>query len=72
MASILRRAKAPGGHGALIDARILAEVYLQLKGGREQRLAFDAGEAASTDAAVLRPVAVYAPRAARQRRCRRG
>lgn len=33
--------KGPGGHGALIDARILAEVYLQLKGGREQRLAFD-------------------------------
>lgn len=33
--------KAAGGHGALVDARILAEVYLQLKGGREQRLAFD-------------------------------
>lgn len=33
--------KGPGGHGALIDARILAEVYLQLQGGREQRLAFD-------------------------------
>jgi DNA polymerase-3 subunit epsilon len=48
--------KGPGGHGALVDARILAEVYLQLKGGREQRLAFDAGEAASERAAVLRPV----------------
>ncbi len=34
--------KAAGGHGALVDARILAEVYLQLKGGREQRLAFEA------------------------------
>jgi DNA polymerase III subunit epsilon len=33
--------KGAGGHGALVDARILAEVYLQLKGGREQRLAFD-------------------------------
>lgn len=32
--------KGPGGHGALIDAKILAEVYLQLKGGREQRLDF--------------------------------
>lgn len=32
--------KGAGGHGALIDARILAEVYLQLKGGREQRLDF--------------------------------
>jgi DNA polymerase III subunit epsilon len=48
--------KGPGGHGALVDARILAEVYLQLKGGREQRLVFDAGEAASDNAAVLRPV----------------
>ncbi len=34
--------KGPGGHGALIDARILAEVYLQLRGGREQRLVFEA------------------------------
>jgi DNA polymerase-3 subunit epsilon len=34
--------KGAGGHGALIDARILAEVYLQLQGGREQRLAFEA------------------------------
>jgi DNA polymerase III subunit epsilon len=48
--------KGPGGHGALVDSRILAEVYLQLRGGREQRLAFDAGEAATADAAVLRPV----------------
>lgn len=37
--------KGPGGHGALVDARILAEVYLQLRGGREQRLAFDVEEA---------------------------
>ena len=48
--------KSAGGHGALIDSRILAEVYLHLKGGREQRLAFDAGEAAAESAAVLRPV----------------
>lgn len=46
--------KGPGGHGALIDARILAEVYLQLKGGREQRLAFDAGEAPGERTAILR------------------
>jgi DNA polymerase-3 subunit epsilon len=38
--------KGAGGHGALVDARILAEVYLQLKGGREQRLAFDIAAAA--------------------------
>lgn len=36
--------KGAGGHGALLDSRILAEVYLHLKGGREQRLAFDVGE----------------------------
>jgi len=48
--------KGAGGHGALVDSRILAEVYLHLKGGREQRLAFDAGEAASDNAAVLRPI----------------
>ncbi|HWA01336.1 MAG TPA: DNA polymerase III subunit epsilon [Caulobacterales bacterium] len=33
--------KGPGGHGALVDAKILAEVYLQLKGGREQKLMFE-------------------------------
>ena len=38
--------KSAGGHGALLDARILAEVYLQLKGGREQRLAFDVAASA--------------------------
>jgi DNA polymerase-3 subunit epsilon len=48
--------KGAGGHGALIDARILAEVYLQLKGGREQRLAFDVEEATTESAAILRPV----------------
>lgn len=48
--------KGPGGHGALIDARILAEVYLQLKGGREQRLAFDVGEAATAADVATEPV----------------
>jgi DNA polymerase-3 subunit epsilon len=48
--------KGAGGHGALVDARILAEVYLQLKGGREQRLAFDGGEAEVQNAAILRPI----------------
>jgi DNA polymerase-3 subunit epsilon len=36
----LAKRKGAGGHGALIDARMLAEVYLQLKGGRERSLAF--------------------------------
>lgn len=48
--------KGPGGHGALIDSRILAEVYLHLRGGREQQLVFDAGEAGAANAAVLRPI----------------
>jgi len=55
--------KGLGGHGALVDARILAEVYLQLQGGREQRLAFDmeANAAASAEQGAI----AYAPRAPR-------
>ena len=37
----LEKRKGAGGHGALLDARMLAEVYLQLKGGRERKLALD-------------------------------
>ena len=37
----LDKRKSAGGHGALLDARMLAEVYLQLKGGRERKLALD-------------------------------
>lgn len=48
--------KGPGGHGALIDSRILAEVYLHLKGGREQRLAFDVEDVVTADAAILTPI----------------
>ena len=47
--------KGAGGHGALVDARILAEVYLQLQGGREQRLVFDV-EAATTATAEQGPI----------------
>ncbi|MES1200992.1 MAG: DNA polymerase III subunit epsilon [Pseudomonadota bacterium] len=32
--------KGAGGHGALLDSRMLAEIYLELKGGREQRFDF--------------------------------
>ncbi len=48
--------KGPGGHGALVDARILAEVYLQLKGGREQRLAFDVGDTSAPADVAAAPV----------------
>lgn len=48
--------KGAGGHGALVDARILAEVYLQLKGGREQRLVFEDEVVATETAASARPI----------------
>jgi DNA polymerase-3 subunit epsilon len=32
--------KGAGGHGALLDAQMLAEIYIELQGGREQSLAF--------------------------------
>jgi DNA polymerase-3 subunit epsilon len=51
--------KGAGGHGALVDAKILARVYLELKGGREQSLAFDAPttEEAATPGSIF-----FAPR----------
>jgi DNA polymerase-3 subunit epsilon len=55
--------KGPGGHGALVDARILAEVYLQLRGGREQRLAFESEVTVSTS--VDAAPALFTPRAQR-------
>ncbi|MFP4518321.1 MAG: DNA polymerase III subunit epsilon [Oceanicaulis sp.] len=45
-------------HGALIDAYLLAEVYLELNGGREQGLGFIASGGASE-------AVVYTPRPAR-------
>jgi DNA polymerase-3 subunit epsilon len=55
--------KAAGGHGALVDARILAEVYLQLKGGREQRLAFEA--TVEAEAAGVLVAVEFVPRPSR-------
>ncbi len=37
-------------HGALLDARLLADVYLELKGGRQTGLGLDADLATSADA----------------------
>jgi DNA polymerase III subunit epsilon len=54
-------------HGALKDSLLLAEVYLQLKGGRERRLSFldpakqDAQEA-TPKSGVLEATGVTAPR----------
>jgi len=53
--------KGPGGHGALVDAKILAEVYLQLKGGREQKLIFESETVAAVSAAGAQPI-IFTPR----------
>lgn len=53
--------KSAGGHGALVDARILAEVYLHLRGGREQRLALEPEQSLSQEPGVARAVA-FTPR----------
>jgi len=47
-------------HGALVDAKLLAAVYLELKGGRERRLALGGGVIATAVAAVAR--VAYGPR----------
>lgn len=47
-------------HGALIDARLLAEVYLELKGGRERRL--ELGASAMVASAVVASRAAYGAR----------
>lgn len=47
--------KGPGGHGALLDAQMLAEIYVELQGGREQTLAFMQVESAKAiDAPLVR------------------
>jgi len=43
-------------HGALLDARLLAAVYLELKGGRERALDFAAVAAGETAPIFVRPV----------------
>ncbi|WP_288758127.1 DNA polymerase III subunit epsilon [uncultured Brevundimonas sp.] len=47
-------------HGALIDARLLAEVYLELKGGKERVLDLTSARPGSVGAAVA--AATHAPR----------
>src|SRR6201991_4629289 len=50
-------------HGALIDAKLLAAVYLELKGGRERRLDLSVGGAVSgAVAAVARAIYGARPR----------
>ena len=47
-------------HGALIDAKLLAAVYLELKGGRERRLDLTAADTGGAVTTVAR--AEYGPR----------
>lgn len=54
--------KGAGGHGALLDARILSEVYLELRGGREQRLDFGLAQTTTTGEAAPVAVVRHAPR----------
>jgi DNA polymerase-3 subunit epsilon len=42
-------------HGALVDTRLLARVYLELMGGRERKLNLDAAASAVADAPSTRP-----------------
>jgi DNA polymerase-3 subunit epsilon len=48
-------------HGALIDARLLAEVYLELKGGKERRLDLSSARSVATQAAAA-AAGGYGPR----------
>jgi len=48
-------------HGALLDAELLAEVYLELKGGRQAGLTFDAGRP-ETDTGSANSTAAHAQR----------
>lgn len=58
--------KNAGGHGALLDARMLAEIYIGLQGGREQTLGFITEAAAAVeDAAVSAALSAWPRRAAR-------
>ncbi|TNE33417.1 MAG: DNA polymerase III subunit epsilon [Alphaproteobacteria bacterium] len=52
-------------HGALLDAELLAEVYLELVGGRQQGLSFGsgAGDDISKAEAEFRPPRAHAPSA---------
>ena len=48
-------------HGALIDARLLADVYLELRGGKERGLDF-APAAVATAVALAKQAVAYGPR----------
>jgi len=56
-------ASARGKHGALLGAELLAEVYLELIGGRQPDLTLDAAADAGGEAAASRPLRPPRPHA---------
>jgi DNA polymerase-3 subunit epsilon len=48
-------------HGALVDARLLAAVYIELHGGKERRLDLTQAKAAAPSSAAIEQ-ATYGPR----------
>lgn len=58
----LNARKGAGGHGALLDARMLAEIYLELRGGREQALVFDDSPTLSGGQVVSAQSVSFTPR----------
>jgi DNA polymerase-3 subunit epsilon len=49
-------------HGALLDAQLLAEIYVELLGGRQTALGLMEAAAAAVEAALDHPVKIRAPR----------
>ena len=49
-------------HGALIDARLLAEVYLELKGGKERRLDLSSARTVTAQQVAAAAAGGYGPR----------
>jgi DNA polymerase-3 subunit epsilon len=60
----LNARKGAGGHGALLDAKMLAEIYIELLGGRVQEFAFEIETAVQAEAAFAAPAARVRPRLA--------
>lgn len=60
----LSKRKGAGGHGALLDAKMLAEIYLQIKGGRERKLVFTEEKKVETNGAFTLNIVRRPPRPA--------
>lgn len=52
-------------HGALLDAELLTQIYIELTGGRQIGLGLDSGPSPSSTGLPMRPVVRSAPRPAR-------